>query len=90
MNTVKTIISTGAIITAFALNTAQANGFFNPESAPIQAQQVSTFDVSKHEGTAFWGYFYKGMSHEAPKMDKVASFDASRHDGNPFWDYAKH
>ena len=87
MNTIKTIISTGAIITAFALNTAQANGFFNPESAPIQHQQVSTFDDSKHEGTAFWGYYNKDLTKEAHKMDKVASFDASKHVGNPFWDY---
>ena len=90
MNTIKTLISTGAIITAFALNTVQANGFFNPDSAPIQAQPVSTFDASKHEGTAFWGYFNKGMSQKTPKMDKLASFDESKHAGNPFWDHAKH
>ena len=90
MNTIKTIISTGAIITAFALNTAQANGFFNPDSAPIKAQQISTFDASKHTGTTFWAYFNKGMSQETPKIDKVATFDDSRHTGNPFWDYDKH
>lgn len=87
MNTIKTILTTTAIVSAFAFSTVQANGFFNVDSNKVHNKQADTFDASVHEGTTFWSYFYDGMSKQTPQMNKVASFDESRHTGTAFWGY---
>jgi len=86
MNTIKTILTATAIVSASAFSTVQANGFFEVDSNKPHQQQNS-FDVSAHEGTAFWGYFNNGMTKHTPKMDQVASFDKSKHTGTAFWGY---
>lgn len=89
MNTIKTFLTTSAIVSAFAFSTVQANGFFNVDKNNAY-QQPDTFDASIHEGTSFWSYFNNGMYNQTPKMDQVASFDKSRHVGTTFWDYHNH
>lgn len=90
MNSIKTLLTSTAILSTMAFSTAQANGFFNVESVKIDQQQPSTFDASVHEGTTFWSYLNNGKTKQAPKMNKVASFDESRHTGTAFWGYGKH
>ncbi len=87
MSTMKTILTTTAIVSAFAFSTVQANGFFNVDSDKTHQKQPDTFDASVHKGTTFWSYLNNGMSRQTPKMEKVASFDESRHVGTTFWDY---
>ncbi|MCW8932333.1 MAG: hypothetical protein OQL19_19125 [Gammaproteobacteria bacterium] len=90
MNSIKTILSTTAIISTFAFSTVQANGFFNADSDKSLQKHTTTFDASVHEGTTFWSYFNKGMSKQTPKIDQVASFDESKHAGTAFWGYHSH